>query len=311
MTKRNLDLHAPGYQLILQGYSSMVMAIGYKTAEKGSMQRMVQEFLHYLEGQGILNIKKVEALDMVAYYEYLSQRPSQTGGVLSSSSLTEHMCSLELLNEYLLNLGTLTKRITLPKNKNKDKKERSILTNMEVGILYKAVETLRDKAILGLAYGCGMRRTEIESLNMMDVQLSKGMLIVREGKNIKRREIPLSNTVIRDLKDYLINERYKYLKLDNVYRVESFLVNNKGKLMKGDHINDRLKELTAKTGSPEILAKTITLHCLRHSIATHLIDRGASIEFVKNFLGHAEIDTVHIYARKRRMKELIAKQLIK
>ena len=56
---------------------------------------------------------------------------------------------------------------------------------------------------------------------------------------------------------------------------------------------------------PEIEAKGITLHCLRHSIATHLLDRGATIEFVRDFLGHAEIDTVHIYAKRRKLKQLL------
>ena len=77
--------------------------------------------------------------------------------------------------------------------------------------------------------------------------------------------------------------------------------------MQGDHINERLKELIANTNNADMTSKEITLHCLRHSIATHLLDNGASIEFVRDYLGHAEIDTVHVYARRRKIKQMLSK----
>ena len=302
-TQRN-PIYTEVYQLLLDGYDNMVRAIGYKAAENGSMQNKVREFLCYLERQNIHSIKRVKPTDMVSYYEYLSQRPNiRRGGVLSSSSISEHMGAIELFNEYLLNKGILVKQISLPKNLNRSTIHRNILTTAEVTQIYSTVENKRDKALLNLAYGCGMRRTEIEDLNIIDVQLTKGMVIVREGKNRKRREIPLPDSIIRDLKDYLINERHKYLKPESQHRIESFLVSSRGKSMSGSQMNRRIKDLILKTKNPELESKAITLHCLRHSIATHLLDAGASIEFVRDFLGHAEIDTVHIYARRRLMRE--------
>lgn len=125
------------------------------------------------------------------------------------------------------------------------------------------------------------------------------------GKGNKRREVPMSEGVIRDLKDYFINERSEYLKNHNKLE-PAFFVNQKGKRMDGECMNDTIKEIVERTNNEEILKKNITLHCLRHSIAEHLIIRGATIEFVRDFLGHADIDTSYLYAIKNRNKKIFA-----
>ena len=162
-----------------------------------------------------------------------------------------------------------------------------------------------------MAYACGARRSEMRHLQVAEVQLNMGILIIKEGKNSKRREIPMTDNVIADLKDYLINERHTYLKGEDSLRTEALLVNNKGKEMKGDHMNERLKELILKTGNPVMIGKEITLHCLRHAISTHLLDNGADMNFVKDFLGHAEIDTVQVYTRRRKVQQQRLKQMMR
>ncbi|MEO6303545.1 MAG: tyrosine-type recombinase/integrase [Bacteroidia bacterium] len=303
--KNRFELQTTAYQLLLKEYDSMINALGYRQTGK-TYQNNVKEFLWYLETNGHLKIKKLQPIDMITYYEYLTTRPNlRTEGILSSSSISNHMFSIDLLFDYLIEKKLLDKKIILPRHSRNEGKQRNVLTIDEVMSLYNICENKRDKAILSIAYGCGARRHEIELLNVSDVQLLKGILIVRNGKNDKRREIPLSNAIINDLKDYLIHERHLYFKNDNQPRTESFLINNKGQRMQGDHMNERLKELIAKVGNPEMASKDITLHCLRHSIATHLLENGANIEFVRDYLGHAEIDTVHVYAKRRKIKQLL------
>ena len=72
--------------------------------------------------------------------------------------------------------------------------------------------------------------------------------------------------------------------------------------MAGQYLGGLLKEILVRTQNPTILSKNITLHCLRHSIATHLIDNGAEIEFVQEFLGHSEIDTSTLYSKRRKQR---------
>ena len=304
MTKR-FEIQTPSYQLLYNGYDEMITALGYRQTGN-TYQSNVREFLCYLENQGQLKIKKLQPLDMIAYYEYITTRPNfRTEGVLSSSSISNHLFSVDLLFDYMIEKKLIDRKVILPKHSRNEGQQRNILTIDEILSLYGVCENKRDKAILSIAYGCGARRHEIETLNVSDVQLSKGILIVRTGKNDKRREIPLTDNIIADLKDYLINERGIYFKDNSDTRTESFLVNNKGKRMQGDHINERLKELIEKVGSEEMTSKKITLHCLRHTIATHLLDNGADIEYVRDFLGHSEIDTVNVYSRRRKIKQLL------
>jgi integrase/recombinase XerD len=73
--------------------------------------------------------------------------------------------------------------------------------------------------------------------------------------------------------------------------------------MQGDHINKIVKEIIARTNDSLLMQKAISLHSMRHSIAMHLLDNGADMEFIQSFLGHEEIDTSHIYARKNKQKQ--------
>lgn len=291
------------YQRLLHGFDNKIKAEGYRQTGR-TYQNNVKEFLVYLENQGILSVKKIEPVNMVAYYEYLTTRPALRGsGLLKSSTISGHMFSVDLFFEYLLDAGLLDRKIILPKHVRNESTHRNILTVKEVLMIYNVCESKRDTAILALAYGCGLRRREMQELNVNDVRLAQGLLIVRSGKNSKRREIPLSNALISDLKHYLYDERHKYISSSTNAQIESFLVNNQGRKMNGDYINQRLKELIEKVADPVLNAKAITLHCLRHSIATHLLENGASFDFVRDFLGHSEIDTVHIYARRRKIRE--------
>ena len=305
--KLSIELITNSYKRYLREFDTLVRTIGYRTSEKGCMQRKVQEYLHYLEKNGILKITKVDAQVMIAYYEYLCERPNVLfGGFLSASSISEHMGAIDIFNQDLLEKGIIKKIVSLPKRKDPgDKKERDALSELEMAELYKMAFNKRDIIILHLAYGCGLRMNEIKQLEIRDIRLSNGIIVVRSGKNSKRRDIPIPNRIVRDFKDYLLNERYIYIEKNRRYENETFVINNEGKSASGAFLNNRIEKMISKMNRPEIEAKGITLHCLRHSIATHLLDRGATIEFVRDFLGHAEIDTVHIYAKRRKLKQLL------
>ncbi len=85
-------------------------------------------------------------------------------------------------------------------------------------------------------------------------------------------------------------------------REKSFFIDNEGKPLTGENLNEMLKQIIYRTKNQVIIDKKITLHCLRHSIAVHLMDDGESLEYVKNFLGHTFSDTSLIYAVRRKRK---------
>ncbi len=172
------------------------------------------------------------------------------------------------------------------------KSSREILTVEEVKKLYSATDEsllgYRDRAILALFYGCGLRKREVERLECKDICFQSGLLHVKPGKNYCNRFVPMSSGVIRDLKDYGRFSR-PYLAFSDVKR---YVVGLYGKAINGEQMRFRLKKLLNKAG----INKNISLHNLRHSIATHLLQAGMSLEQIGLFLGHRSLDSTQIYA---------------
>ena len=142
--------------------------------------------------------------------------------------------------------------------------------------------------------------------------MQKGVIVIRDSKNHRSRTIPISDYVLKDLKEYIIYERGKLQqnrKQNNQTIERALILNEHGNRKGGETMGLRLKELIVKTQNPELLKKEITLHCLRHSLATHLLDKGANIEFVRDYLGHQNIDTTHIYAKRRKQRMKIISQI--
>ena len=171
-----------------------------------------------------------------------------------------------------------------------ERKERIILTQTEIKKLYQQTENIKDIALLGVYYGCGLRKTEGENLNLSDINLQSGFLQVIEGKNKLNRAVPLSYRLIKDFSDYLRFYR-KRQKTD----CKALLLNNSNNKLKGEFANKRLKYLLSKTD----IKKPISLHNLRHSIATHLLENGLEIEKVQYFLGHLCLESTQIYIHQK------------
>lgn len=295
------EIQTPAYQNFFRDYENLIKARNYKAKMYPSA---IREFLIWMEEFGITAIREVTTKEMMAYYEYLIQRPNQRrSGILSSSSVKLHLLSVSIFLDSLLKNREIEKAFLIPRHGENDQNPRSFLTVEETKILYGTCENEIERAILSIAYGCGLRRAEMFRLNLSDVDRHKGMVIVRKGKNGKRREVPMSDSVLEDVKKYLSDFRYQ--NLASGYIDEAFFIDRKGKRMNGDMLNRTLKKITKRTQNQTIIGKEITLHCLRHSIAHHLSENNAGIDFIRDFLGHSFINTAHIYAIKNKTKREI------
>jgi site-specific recombinase XerD len=263
-------------------YSSHKM---YKTA--------VFEFLEF-QTQRAKHKTNFSQADMIAYFEYLSTRKNKRrSGTLSQSTINHHLFALHQLFDYLLRANYEGALPVVPKYLRAAQTETSVLSVEEVKELYNSCENEQETAILSVAYGAGLRRSEIEALNITDVHLRDATLIVQSGKNSKRREVPLSDKVVKDLKEYLHN--FRTLKSKDR---KAFFINKLGYRLRGNYINTQVIRITERT----TITQRVTLHTLRRSIATHLADNGAGIYFIQDFLGHTLIDTSHLYMLKRKRK---------
>jgi len=308
---KHLPLNTPHFEFLCKDFDTFVKAKGYRQGKGSQNQSCVREFLFFVESKGFTTIQHVKAPQIVDYYEYLRERPNQRrDGGLSESMIRHHLYALRLFFDHLVDANELdSSPARLPKFQLGKHKERNLCTVEEIKQMYGVCKDKTERALLGIAYGCGLRRTEIQNLNTTDVLLHKGVLIVREGKNGKSRTVPISDSVIKDLKEYIIYERSKSFTSKNFEDTPAFFLNKIGKRKAGDKHNNLLREIIHRTQNPELMRKEITLHCLRHSIATHLMDNGASIEFIQQLLGHAEIDTAHLYAKRRKQQMKILSQI--
>ncbi len=141
--------------------------------------------------------------------------------------------------------------------------------------------------MLGVYYGCGLRRSEGINLDTDDINLEKGLLYVSRGKNHKQRFVPFTGMVRDDFYNYLTYSRPMLARGNE----QAFFLSQRGKRMCEQAMADRLQGLKEKA----LTDRPGSLHTLRHSIATHLLQSGMSPEKIKRFLGHSSLETTQIY----------------
>ncbi len=181
-------------------------------------------------------------------------------------------------------MGMPEKQVFLPKMKF-PKKLPVVLSQQEVKRLLKSPGLLKHRLVLGLLYGCGLRRQELCNIKIRDADLDRKMLHIREGKGRKDRYVPLGENLSRGIKTYLEAEN-PYLWLFNGKT-------NTGQLQQftGAGVRWVVKESVRKSG----IKKKVSSHTLRHTYATHLLEMGMDIITLKDLLGHVDVQTTLMY----------------
>mgnify|MGYP003606262819 FL=1 len=146
----------------------------------------------------------------------------------------------------------------------------------------------RNKCILEVLYGCGLRVSELIDLKISNINFKESYIMV-EGKGEKTRLVPLANTTAEFIRSYIHTVRNK-TKINKKYEDTLFL-NSRGTNMSRVIVFIIIKELTQKAG----ISKSISPHTFRHSFATHLLQNGADLRFIQEMLGHSSITTTQVY----------------
>lgn len=282
----------PTFTRLSEGFRQWLHIIGYAPSTIDSLPRRTAELLEYVQTQGIYSLSQIQSQHIRAYYELLKKKKSsQTGALLRNSTLNGIIRAWRLFAHYLEETDQGTLNTDIPYETD-EPIEREILTTQEIKALYNAADEtilgLRDRAMLSVYYGCGLRSNEGLSLNLSDVMVEKGLLYVRKGKGYKERYVPFTEAVKTDFRLYLQECRPKLVKQRDE---DAFLVNNQGQRIGSSTQSSRLKTLLSQAN----ITKPIGLHNLRHSIATHLLKSGMQIEDIAKFLGHAYISSTQIY----------------
>ena len=267
--------------------------IGYNPKSCQSRYLSLKDFFCFLESRKIFEIKEVTVTEVSEFYWQVKERKSlKDGQPLKAKTIYDIMRCVQMYFGYLLSLQRIkiNPASHLKFRNYKQRAERTVFTQDEIQELYKATKTRQERCILHIAYGCGLRASEISSLNKEDVRCMENLVIVQSGKNNKRRIVPVNESVMKELQQFIFSIENKN---------EFVFYNRIGERMQVGTLNKCLKEIIKRTNFGKNLTSErlagVGIHTLRHSIATHLLENGMKLDRVQAFLGHSHAETTEIY----------------
>lgn len=277
-----------------QSFKKWLQTLGYAESTVYNSAIYTKDFFQWLKQQNITHLNQITKPTIKSYHNHLQTRKNKRqSGSLSQNSITGNINALKRFGKYLNETGKASLEIDIQPNRATGG-TKAILTKQEVQKLYKACGGdclgIRDRAMLDIYYGCGLRRSEGINLNVSDILLKEKLVHVRQGKGYKERYVPMTETLKESFDNY-INTARKELLAGNGSNCNGFFIGITGKRICGTTALTRVQQL-AKAAN---LNKTIGLHTLRHSIATHLLQSGMGLEDVSRFLGHGSLESTQIY----------------
>ena len=293
-----------GYKTILTEYATWLDTLGYSNDLICGCRRNTRAFLEWLDSKKIQSINLLTGKHVTEYHNYSQTRPNQhdKGRLLGVAQLNSIFYAVDKLLEFLHQYGM--ENVPVPTNCRLEIDQQARIrkitqfTQEEIKTLYNCIPNTYQtlpfaerqekqaelRAVFALFYGCGLRCCEGHKLQIKDIDFDRKTVFVEQGKNYKDRIIPMSAGVYKELQDYVYNYRSR-LKLNHNRLFDCHK----------QTLGVKLKHLQSICEDENIKAKRLSLHVLRHSIATHLLQNGMSIENIALFLGHSSMDTTQIY----------------
>jgi integrase/recombinase XerD len=211
---------------------------------------------------------------------------------LVSASVNTYNSALRFL--YGVTLNTKLNLRQIPRHR-KQRKFPDIFTKEEIQVLFDACDDLRDKCILMTLYGAGLRISEVAALRVSDIDSNKMQLFIRNAKGSKDRYALLSQANLDILRSYW-----------KAYRPKEWLFY--GRNNTDTHISTRaIQDLFHKYVASARISKNVTVHSIRHSFATHLLESGTSVFHIKQLLGYSDISSTCFYLHLLKIESLNVK----
>lgn len=292
-----------------------------RTAPEVRVERWVDEFMSYIEFEKGLSANTVSAYrrDLTVWQNYCSLKKLQADRVTASdvtdymdrlrsgrppatspyspSSVARMLVSLRALYRFLIGEDLLevdpTAKVGSPKRPRSIPK--AIAIDDVVELLALPAEDLlgrRDRAVLELLYGTGLRISELVALDVDDVDLDGRVVLIRRGKGSKSRRVPLGREATKAISSYVTQSRPLLAsKAKQAVSKGALFLNARGGRLSRQGCWKILKGYARAAG----LEDEVSPHTLRHSFATHMLDGGADIRVVQELLGHASLATTQVY----------------
>jgi integrase/recombinase XerD len=271
--------------------------LGYLAVERGASphtidayRRDLAAYTAFLAGRGVTGPDQVSREDLTAYIAALRERH------LAPSSVERKVASVKSFHKFLVREGLTenhpTANLPLPKV---PKRLPEVVSVDEIGRMLsqpfpESPAGKRDRSMLEVLYGCGLRVSELTGLDLTDVDLSDGFLRVF-GKGSKERVVPIAGAAFRTLDDYLLHGRPFLRPKSSRSRQDpaAVFLNQRGGRMTRQTVFTTVRTYAGRVGL------TMHPHTLRHSFATHMLEGGADLRSLQEMLGHSDISTTQIY----------------
>ena len=278
---------------LLMRYVEELRVRRYSASSLEKARFELPRFIHHLEEMGVRDARAVSEEQLVAYARHLEGRKTRWGTPLAAASRASALNAVRRFFAFLARHGYVlhdpAQAIPLPRCASLP---RGILTESQARRLVAAPFPgsrigKRDRAILELLYGTGIRLGEAVRADVSDLDLREGVLLVRSGKGKKDRVVPVEGRAAFALGTYLSESRPELAK-----RVDAalFLSRDGGRLsMVG------LYAMVQRHG--QAIGVGVSPHARRHTCATHLLRGGADIRYVQELLGHRSLATTALYTR--------------
>ncbi len=277
-------------------YLSIERGLSKNTLE--SYGRDLEKYAAYFKKHGIEDPDGIKRTDIQNFLMTLKD------GKLNASSIARNLVAIKVFHRYLMAQRYIKEDVTSVLETPKLWKTLpDVLDLNEVEAILEKPNTLkkqglRDRAALELMYATGMRVSELVNLKVNDIHMDVGFVRCI-GKGQKERIIPVGRKAKEALQKYLIKARPKFLKKGES---SALFLTRLGKPMSRQSFWMVIKRYVREAR----IKKRVTPHTLRHSFATHLLQRGADLRVVQELLGHANISTTQIYTHinKERLKQI-------
>lgn len=261
---------------------------------------MLGDFLRWLEEQTGHPVHHWYDVTVLNVHHWLAQK----SGTVKARTLYNYKQEVKNFFGWLYRNGYL---LVNPWDTTLDSKQPPYVTrriptvNQTEAILETAgasdMHAARNRAVLEIAYGCGLRRKELWKLNVNDI---RDTWLKVKGKGGRERVVPLGEQARKWILFYIAKERNYYLQFNNVYEPALFITRYGTRLGLGSYWYILCKDN---------LNRTTTLHGLRHACATHMLTNGANIRVLQKLLGHRKLSSTQIYTKvdSSNLKELLKK----
>ena len=295
-----------GFAVLCAAFFEWMAVKNYSAQTLANRRHYLGAFVTWCRDRGITQPVQVTKALLERYQRWLYHYRKDNGQPLTFGSQFTHLVPVRAFFKWTArNNHTLYNpagELEMPRLEKR--LPRHVLTASEADrILSQANVTdplgLRDRAIMETFYSTGMRRRELSTLQLYDLDIERGTIMIRQGKGKKDRMIPIGARALAWIDKYVIEVRPTLARQPD----EGILfLSNQGEIFSPNRLTQMVREYVEKAE----LGKTGSCHLFRHTMATLMLEGGADIRFIQAMLGHAELSTTQIYTQVsiRKLKEI-------